>query len=129
MDCCGELVVWTQTLADQQSQIPEPKQLRHGKQPLLTIIVRATRCAPTMKEEGGKIRFPDPADLQAAAKMVEQDGWALWNHISWSLRHGELKKICAGAYRDGAVKLTPQGGCVGWTFTFRYPLEGSLLGT
>lgn len=129
MDCCGELVVWTQTLADQASQIPEPKQLRNGKQPLLTIIVRATRCAPTMKEENGRIRFPEPDALMKSAKMVEQDGWALWNHISAELRHGALAKVCAGAYRDGATKLIPQGGCVGWTFTFRYPIEGGLLGT
>lgn len=129
MDCCGELVVWTQSIADQASQIPEAKQLRHGKQPLLTIIVRATRCAPTMTERDGKIRFPDTADLMAAAKEVEQDGWALWNHLSEELRHGTLGKICAGAYRDGAVKLQPQGGCVGWTFTFRYPLEGGAIGT
>ena len=134
LDCCPQLAVWTQNLID-GAMLQEPtglgaaRKINRGGLPVVTIFVQAVRCAPMIEDTGGKIKLPDPDELSAAARAIDQDGWALWNHISWDLRHGDLANVCAGAWRDGGTKLQPQGGCAGWTFIFRYPVEGGQFGT
>jgi hypothetical protein len=137
MDCCGQCTVWLQDI-DQTNFTTGPgalageKAIKRGNLPQLVIFVQATRCSVNLAalikalEEG---KPPNTDDLQATAHMVEQDGWALRNHFAYSLRKGELSRVCMGAEMLGGVKLTPQGGCVGWTFSFRYPIEGGILGT
>ena len=135
LDCCGQLTVWTQFLTEADTfsgagALAGSHKPKIGAAPILTVNIQATRCATgKLDEEGGRITLPTPAELDADAKAISQDGWALWNHLNWALKHGDLAQVCSGAWRDQAQELTPQGGCIGWQFTFRYPIEGGTFGT
>lgn len=137
LDCCGQCTVWLQEIGETNfaagsGALAAEKAIKRGGLPQLLIFVQATRCHVGLKalvkalEEGNP---PNVADLQATAHMVDQDGWALRIHFAYELRKGALSEICSGAEMLGGVKLTSQGGCVGWTFSFRYPIQGGRLGT
>jgi hypothetical protein len=134
LDCCGQLSVWNQTLEDValaggQGALSPAKKINRGTQPSITLRIQATRCQIGLNKLG-EGELPRPADMQATAKMTNQDAWALRCHLMRELRRdGSLAQVCAGAEFLGAQALTPQGGCVGWTFTIRYPIEGGILGT
>lgn len=134
LDCCPQLTVWSQTISEVgldagPGALARPKAINRGDRIVITENIQITRCAPRPKQRGGEVSPPSAADLQACAQTVDEDGWALWLGISEALRYGDLANLCSGAERLGAQKLLPQGGCVGWTFTYRYPIEGGRLGT
>lgn len=132
LDCCGQLTVWLERLARANPNggfgvLAPVKSGTRGGLPLLTINVQATRCQIGI-ENLSVTALPDPADLQATADIVDQDGWALHCHFMAELREGgALAQICTGAELLEGVKIVPQGGCVGWTFRFIYPIEGGRL--
>lgn len=131
LDCCGQLTVWVQTVGDAPlnagpGALARSKAINRGTQPQVTLFVQATRCAD-MELDTNKL--PDPLALQAAAVTINRDVWALRCHLMDELRNGDLAKICSGAEFIGAVALVPQGGCVGWTLSFRYPVDGGIIGT
>lgn len=133
LDCCGQLTVWTQSITEigfaaGEGALANANRLKRGGMPQLLIYVQATRCQIGLNRLS-ESELPDPADLQATAMIVDQDGWALRCHMAWELRHGELAEICRGVEMLGGQKLTPEGGCVGWTFQFQYPLEAGVLAT
>jgi hypothetical protein len=132
LDCCGQLTVWTQTLDDAalaagQGALARPDAIRRGTQPQVSLFIQITRCADITPAKVDSL--PDPAKLQDAAVMVDQDGWAMRCGMMFELRHGDLANLCSGAEFLGAQKLVPQGGCVGWTFSYRYPIEGGIITT
>lgn len=136
LDCCGQLTVYTQSISEvdvrtRQSAgaLGAAKQINRGGAVMITLIVQITRCITPPKESGGKITYPPPAVQQAEAQMIDEDGWALWLGMNYALKHGTLHELCSGAERLGAQKMTPQGSCAGWFFTYRYPIEGGILGT
>lgn len=130
MDCCGQVVCWASFLGDAESLTNigglagSTRTKKLGAVPVVTVFIQATRCAPTVTNEGGKPKFPTPEELAACSRQTNQDLWALWNHINYELKHGMLAKVCAGAWRDGATAVDGQGGCVGWELVYRYPIEG-----
>lgn len=131
LDCCGQVAVWAQTLGETdfqhgQGALAAASRIRSGGLPQLLISIQATRCHLGLKaiEKGD---LPSPADITATARIVDQDGWALRNHIAWELRHGALADLCNGVEMLGGEKMIPQGGCVGWGFAYRYPIEGGIL--
>ncbi len=131
MDCCGQLAVWNSEVqeidfnAGQGARAPS-KRVGRGGQFDMTVNIQITRCGPTVNGRGD---FPDPADLTLAARYVNEDVWAIWLGVSWSLKHGILQEVCSGALRLPAAALAQQGQCIGWTLGYRYPLEGGRLGT
>ncbi len=132
LDCCGQLTVWIQAIANADllagnGALSREKAINRGTQPEITLFLQATRCVDLTPVKATDL--PDPAALQAAATAMNQDGWALRTQLMWELRHGELAQVCSGAEFLGAQALIPQGGCVGWTFSFRYPVEGGVIGT
>lgn len=135
LDCCGQLTVWIQDISEVGFQggsgalAPSKRTLR-GSMPSIAIFVQATRCsAAVMAWDAKANELPSAALLQQDAEMIDQDGWALRLHMADEIRNGELSRICFGVEMLGGVKLTPQGECIGWTFSFRYPIEGGTLGT
>jgi hypothetical protein len=132
LDCCGQLTVWMQQISDAGLQagngaLSRAKAINRGTQPEVTVFIQATRCADLTPV--GTMDLPSPEALGAAATVINRDGWALRCHLMSELRTGELAQVCSGAEFLGANVLIPQGGCVGWTLSFRYPVEGGLLGT
>jgi len=130
MDCCGTLNVWTSSLeetafATNPGVLGPTKRNARGGLPQVLIVVRITRCAPKLPKSG----IPVAADQEAAARMIDQDVWALRNGLAQSLKHGALAEMCAGTELLGWTKLTPQGGCIGWQGSYRRPVEGGILGT
>lgn len=131
LDCCGQLTVWLSDLTEiaqisATGALGPSKAVTRGSLPSLGIFVQATRCQIGLDKlrEGA---LPRAVDLQATAHMVDQDGWALRLHFADSIRNGLLARQCSGVALLGGQKLIPQGGCVGWTFQFRYPIEGGTL--
>lgn len=136
LDCCDQLTVHTTLIneADLNTRstsgaLGAAKSINRGGVIRVTLEIMVTRCVPTPEEKNGRIRLPDPAELDAAARTIDEDGWALWVGMSQALKHGSLHELCSGAERLGAVKLAQQGGCGGWVFTYRYPIEGGMIGT
>jgi hypothetical protein len=130
LDCCGQLTAWAQALGNAESLSNvgglggSTRPQKGGAQPVLTVFIQATRCAPTPKESGGRVTLPSPEALAAVSRATNQDLWALWNHLTYELRKGTLAKVCSGAWRDGATAIDNQGGCVGWELVYRYPIDG-----
>jgi hypothetical protein len=135
LDCCDQLTVHNQILNETDlnlrttsAALAAMRRIQRGGLAQVTVSVLITRCVPVPKVSGGdKIILPDPIDLQNAARTLDEDGWALWLGLSYALKHGDLAQMCLGAERLGGTKLTPQGGCGGWLFTYRYPIEGGVL--
>lgn len=134
MDCCGQVVAWCSALNREGAVGPGALAGAHevmGGKPTLAISIQATRCDATIGRDGGRIELPEPAAMEAVAQIIDADGWALWKHLSAEIRaeDGVLSEVCSGAWRDGFVKLEPQGGCVGWELRYRWPVTGGSLGT
>ncbi len=133
LDCCGQLAVWTQSISEVPLSAPggalaRAKQINRGNALTVNLAVQVTRCIAVSRVVGGKPIPPSPAQQQADAQTIDEDGWALWLGMAYALKHGSLHEICSGAERVGAQKMTPQGECAGWIFGFRYPIEGGVLG-
>jgi hypothetical protein len=136
LDCCGQLTVYTSEIREvdvrtrtQFGALSAQDQINRGGAITVTLVVQITRCVSEPRLVGGKPAFPPPDVQQAEAAIIDADGWAVWLGITNSLKHGELKNLCSGAVRLGGTKMPAQGGCAGWIFTYRYPIEGGILGT
>jgi hypothetical protein len=132
LDCCETLAVFTRTLAmatakTRNSELEKAQAIRRGGQPELTLYVQISRCVPTFRLSGGRLLPPTPAALTASAQLLNQDGWKLWLGLTQALKHGALAQLCSGAERLEANQVKPQGGCAGWLFSYRYPIEGGKL--
>ena len=132
LDCCGQLTVWIQQISDAEllagsGALARAAAIKRGTQPEIGLFVQATRCVNLAADKATDL--PSPTNLEAAAVAINEDAWALRTQLMWDLRHGDLAQVCSGAEFLGANALIPQGGCVGWTFSFRYPIEGGVIGT
>jgi hypothetical protein len=135
LDCCGQLTVWIQDITEVALQgglgaLAPAKRVLRGSMPSLLIFVQATRCSAAIAAWDAKAnQLPDPFLLQQDVEMIDRDGWALRLGFADNIRNGELSRVCVGVEMLGGVKIIPQGGCIGWTFSFRYPLEGGVITT
>lgn len=132
---CEQLVVWIEDIQESRFRVgtgaeARAKAINRGGLARYLVQVQCVRCVPVMQIKGANtLVFPSPTEAQAAALVIDEDGWALWVGLNYALKHGTLHKRCLGAERLGAQKLVPQGGFGGWTFTFRVPIEAGVLGT
>lgn len=91
----------------------------------VTLIATSLRCVPTASQSStGDITLPDPLDLQAAAKQINTDGWALWNHLFNGVHAEELLTLCDKVFFDAITPVIPSGGSAGWAVTARATLGG-----
>ena len=133
LDCCGQLVVWNQSLEDfdtiaGQGGLGAQRRVGNiGTIPRTNVFLLATRCVLYEPIDPETSELPAPAGIQATAHMIDQDGWAIYLGISHALRSGPLADHCKGFEFVGAQKITPQGLCVGWQFQWRYQIDPGLL--
>jgi hypothetical protein len=126
LDCCPELCVVALPLGEDTTSplAPTPEtalRTTFGNVILATYAIFATRCAAVPQKNG---QPPTPAEKSAVARMVQQDGWALWNGVRHAVANGEIFDTCTGVYFDGVRILNAQGGCVGVIMTVRAMIPG-----
>ncbi len=124
LDCCNQLTVHQPLISTEGTS---PGGLAQGKRNvprvnLLTFVVQATRCVPGPNKQG---QAPSPEKQQAAAQLIMQDGWAIWNHLNRTRQAGSLfGSKCPAVFLDQPVPIQAQGGCAGWQFTVRPQVDG-----
>ena len=125
-DCCPMLSVYVQGLAE-GGTLSGPGGLSTGHRTMVGSVILATyvihviRCAPT----GGN-GLPSLAQMEASAREVQEDGWAVWNRIRSAIKCGEIFGECQEVFFDGETILPEQGGCVGWQFLLRASIDGII---
>lgn len=91
----------------------------------VSLIGTALRCVPTVDQSAsGAITLPDPFDLNLAAKQINADGWALWNHLFNAVHAEELLTLCDEVVFVAITPVIPSGGSAGWAVTARASLGG-----
>jgi hypothetical protein len=134
-DCCEQLAVHVQNVNDADTTPGGlAAGLRHvtGRVNQVRLIGTSTRCVPVGElTAAGEWKPPPAADLQDAAKQLNADNWALWNHLNNLLASEQLLTLCSNVIFDGITAAVPFGGCAGWTVVFRVVLGGyrEALGT
>lgn len=124
-DCCPFLAVVVNGLAEDTTAVgPGGVAAGHrattGSIILASYTVLAVRCAPPWDGQTP----PTPAQIEASAEQVLQDGWALWNELRRAIRCGEIWGVCEEVYLDAGISIPEQGGCVGWRFNVRARIQG-----
>lgn len=127
-DCCGQLAVHVQLISQEDTS---PGGSQAGKRPIHGAIntpllqVRSTRCIPTgTGTPGVDYREPSAVALQEAARQLDADAWALWNHLFALQSSGLLRSLCDQVFFDGISAIQPSGGCAGWIAQIRVSLDG-----
>ena len=128
LDCCDQLTVHVQQIGDADTTpggLNAGQRARFGKINHVTMIVTSTRCITTGGENrAGTIEIPSAEDLEADARQLDADAWALWNHAFNMTRAEEFRTLCSEVFFDGILAIQPSGGCAGWTVTIRVALDG-----
>ncbi len=81
--------------------------------PRITVNLTDVRCWPTQNEDGSP---PTPAELTAAAELLNSDLWVLMRTLARHTAEGDLfDGVSCHATRLGPITtLPPQGGFAGW---------------
>jgi hypothetical protein len=83
------------------------------------------RCVPTPEVTGKKIELPSVAALEASARQINADGWAIWNALHNAiLRDGALPPECGKAAIQPLTPRDPSGGCGGWVGIVTLTVDG-----
>ena len=126
-DCCDQLTVHVPGIAD----VPMPEagmqslaQMRPAV-PIIQFVVTTLRCYPII-EAGVVIKVPFAAEMDAASRIVYQDGWALWNGLRTLARSDRLfaGRPCRSVEVSPLTPTPTQGGCAGWTLAVFAELDG-----
>lgn len=89
------------------------------------LIATSLRCIPTGSENNvGTWVPPDPVELGAAARQLNADAWALWNHLFNAVHAEGLLTLCDEVFWDAITPVIPSGGAAGWLVTARASLGG-----
>ena len=96
-----------------------------GKLNIVTYQIVSSRCIPNgFNPQTGLYNPPPAASLTAAAKQLNYDGWALWNHLFHLQASDLLLNLCDEVFFDGLNALQPSGGCAGWMAQIRAQVDG-----
>lgn len=127
-DCCDQLAVEMTIVNDADTTpggLAAGKRALMGRIPHVTLTAWATRCIPSILDNGmGSVVIPTPEELTASARQLDTDAWALYNHVYNAIRAEEFLTLCGEAFFVGVVPVLPSGGCGGWTVTIRASLDG-----
>lgn len=128
LDCPEQLTVDVRMIGTDVTSPTGPRQAQgHLTQyghlvPIATFVITAVRCVPTVTE-GGII--PLASDLQVAAKVIDEDGWAILNMLTQVISAGTLwGGRCTTIQRPNGTPVAGQGGSAGWTFSLTPMLDG-----
>lgn len=89
-----------------------------------SLIATLLRCVPVGTGEGQNYTPPPTAQLEAAARLLYADAWALWNHIYNLIRADEFLTKCQRVDFVSMQSIAPEGGCGGWQLAFVTELHG-----
>lgn len=122
---CNTIYVWAQGIADEQTApfgIAQAGQRRRLSWiNLVALHAQVIRCLASGRTQN----VPSAAQLSADARMVMEDGWAIWNAVSTAVRAGGLfGGPCSDVHFVGMTPYGPQGGMGGWTFQAQVALDG-----
>jgi hypothetical protein len=125
-DCCEQLTVHVDGVGENATSpagLATGRRHVHGRINLPGLITTVTRCVPVV---GGTQMdaLPSIESMNAAARQINADGWALWNHIYNMLQQEVLLARCHEVYWEGLRAVAPSGGCGGWVLTLRVQLDG-----
>lgn len=127
-DCCPQLTVHCGVVNEAEhsaaaiSPLDFAQRVNRGGVLLAHVYITIVRCDARPFKQGDNP--PSVAEIEAVARQTNQDVWAIWNTVSRELREGGSLHDCAGAYRDPAIQIPAQGGCVGWIVSYRVPTDG-----
>lgn len=131
-DCCNLLTVHAGVLvyggfrrgADGTIQ-PDP---RMHVVPTVPLTITVLRCANQQALPSGGLQIQNAklAAINQDSQVVYRDGWCLFNGINKAQRDGSLFAgwPCRPFEIDGALPLSPDGGCLGWTLDVHVALNG-----
>jgi len=127
IDCCDQLTVHVQLhvqVAMREAGSQAIPQSRPAVQ-MATFVVTAMRCYPIV-EGGVQLRVPDGQKLDAAARVVYLDGWALWNGVRTLIRTDRLfpGRWCRSVDTGPMTPMPTQGGCAGWQLPVLAEVDG-----
>lgn len=127
-DCCDQLTVHVVGLAEAPTQptgLPEGLKAQYGARVNhVNLLATILRCVPTGSTTKTTYTPPSAADLEAAARQLNADAWALWNNVWNQIRAGQLFSLCSGVFWGGMRSLEPSGGCGGWVLSLTVATEG-----
>jgi hypothetical protein len=128
LDCCDQLTVHIPLINQADTT---PSGLAAGKRHLtgtinhVTMMVTSTRCIPVgTTSAAGQFTPPTATELAEAARQLDADAWALWNHLYAMQASDQLLNLCDEVFFDGISTLPPSGGCAGWVAQVRAYLGG-----
>lgn len=122
LDCCEQLAVHINPVSE------GPSVLEFARINNVTFVLTASRCVPVPDAQGN----PPPAlEITEAARQINADKWALWNHIYNLIEADMLFEKCCGVVWGPLSPLQPNGGCGGSTLAITVCLDGyeEVLGT
>lgn len=128
LDCCPMLAVDVRALGLEGTAPTAPGPvLGHrtfqGQLTLATLVATFVRCTP--QPTGGDLSPPTQAALTVVSSQIQEDVWAVWNHLTNLVRAKELFAAgCMAVYLDGATPINEAGACAGWTVTVRAAISG-----
>lgn len=109
LDCCDQLAVHVGTLLEGDSAPFQPK-ASVARINLVTLVATASRCVPVPDNNGNP---PPVLDQEEAARQINADKWAIWNHIYNLVNADLLFDKCCDVIWGGLTALQPNGGCGG----------------
>jgi len=123
LDCCDQLSVDVTNVVDapiEPGGLPQGRRIA-GKINHVGLAVSIARCYPGPDEAGNP---PSVDEQQEAARQIDADGWALWNHLYNLWRADLLFATCKEMFFDSLRPLGPSGGCAGWVLLIHISLDG-----
>jgi hypothetical protein len=125
-DCPEGVWVWVGGIGEEATQPGSPapvtgRRTQFGQLILATLLVSVTRCIPESSP------LPPVDVLQAVYRQVNQDVWAIWNHLFHLIREGQIfDGACSINHFDVGAPLATSGGSAGWTFQVRPQINGYI---
>jgi hypothetical protein len=90
---------------------------------IVAMTALALRCSPLIHDDGETL--PTPDEHAAAAREINADSWALWNHLRHAKKTGALFPPREREFSlEPSVSLNPEGGAAGCAVTIRVELDG-----
>jgi hypothetical protein len=123
-DCCdtGMLAVHVNNITDRFSREGAPGA---PKLNVPSLIVTVLRCVPVGDGEGAEYTPPSADEIEASARQLLADGWALWNAIYNAIRETTFLTACQRADFVSMQSIRPgDGQCAGWQLAFVVQLDG-----
>ena len=124
LDCCDQLTVNVDSVIESPTgRVPgaTSKSFKAGWTNLVALVATISRCIPVPDAQGNP---PPVPQMELAARQLNSDNWALWNHVHNLVVAGSLFEDCGEVFFDGIRAFAPSGGCGGWTMVVRASLNG-----